>query len=134
MINALVKYIRVDTEDDKATGYYPPVGTYGIVEDVADSAIHVRWDEGTKNDQLWWCDIKDVEAIYNPKIDGRIVAARLHCPRPWYVEAELVFNQITVSVPWERVMPYIDPHTLIYDERNDITFDIIKAQTKYSMQ
>lgn len=134
MINALVKYIRLDTKDDKETGYYPPVGTFGVVEDAADSAIHVRWDEGTKNDQLWWCDLADVEIIYNPKTDGRIVAVRLYCPRPWYVEAELVFSQRTVSVPWERVMTYIDPHTRIYDDRNDITFEVVKSHTKHSLQ
>lgn len=55
-----VKYIKEDTEDDKSTGYYPPIGTLGTVLLADDFGCQVKWDEGTKGG-AWWCDLEDVE-------------------------------------------------------------------------
>ena len=56
-----VRYIKVDTKDDKATGYYPPVGTLGTVKYVDGFGCQVKWDEGTNDDGIWWCELVDVE-------------------------------------------------------------------------
>ena len=60
-VGSRVKYIKVDTEDDKATGYYPPIGTLGTVKMVDDFKCQVKWDKGTSGDNTWWCDLVDVE-------------------------------------------------------------------------
>lgn len=61
-VNSRVKYIKVDTEADKSTGYYPPIGTLGTVEFVDYSGCRVKWDEGTQ-EGAWWCDLGDVEEV-----------------------------------------------------------------------
>lgn len=134
MINALVKYNRVDTPEDKESGFYPPIGTFGVIEEVDDRGFHVRWDEGTKGDGIWWCKIDDVEVVYNPKTDGRVVAVRLYNAKPWYPMAEMVLTNRTVTVEWNtRNASYIDKHTRIYDDRVDISFDTCKSRTKMSL-
>ena len=60
-IGSKVRYIRIDTEYDKATGYYPPIGTFGVVVDVDKTCIRVKWDNSTKDEGVWWCDYEDVE-------------------------------------------------------------------------
>lgn len=60
-VGSRVKYTRLDTEEDKATGYYPPIGTCGTVKTVESNTIEVLWDSGTKKDGLWWCEKSDVE-------------------------------------------------------------------------
>ena len=63
-VGTRVKYIHKDTEDEKATGYYPPIGTYGTVvyKDELDT-IQVKWDEGTDGDGIWWCEPENVEEV-----------------------------------------------------------------------
>ena len=66
-----VKYIRIDTEDDKETGYYPPVGTFGTVVGIDNTGVRVKWDSGTK-DGCWWCsfeDVENVDTIYSELVD-----------------------------------------------------------------
>ena len=60
-IGSRVKYIKVNTEEDIATGYYPPIGTLGTVKIVDDVDCLVKWDKGTDGDNTWWCDLVDVE-------------------------------------------------------------------------
>ena len=64
-VGTRVRYIHKDTYDDKATGYYPPIGTLGTVTftSLVDSEIQVKWDEGTIGDGIWWCNATDVEAV-----------------------------------------------------------------------
>ena len=57
-----VRYISIDSEDDKATGFYPPVGTCGIVVDVDEGGLMVKWGNGTKDGE-WWCCFDDVEVV-----------------------------------------------------------------------
>ena len=60
-VGTRVRYIREDTEDDKATGYYPPIGTLGTVVTVDELCYQVKWDEGTKGSGIWYCEFTDVE-------------------------------------------------------------------------
>lgn len=55
-----VKYIHIDTSDERETGYYPPTGTLGTVVYVDDDSIKVKWDNGTDDDGIWWCEKSDV--------------------------------------------------------------------------
>ena len=57
-----VRYIHIDSEEDKATGYYPPVGTLGTIMKTRGNDIRVKWDSGTKNG-AWWCHYTDVEEV-----------------------------------------------------------------------
>lgn len=61
-VGSTVRYIREDTEDDKASGYYPPIGTFGTVKFVDDQGYNVKWHKGTKSG-AWWCDLTDVEEV-----------------------------------------------------------------------
>ena len=132
MINALVRYTRIDTSDDKETGYYPPIGTFGIVEDAAGDSLEIRWDGGTKGDQLWWCHINDVEIVYNPRTDGRIVAIRLLYAEKYTSMVEMLFsNERSTLIEWNaRTLSCIDAHTLIYDERINKPFKEYKEEQK----
>lgn len=58
-----VRYIHIDSEADKKTGYYPPIGTLGTVIKVYKTDIIVKWDSGTKGNGEWYCDIVDVEEV-----------------------------------------------------------------------
>ena len=71
-VGSRVRYIHIDREEDKETGYYPPIGTCGTVVKVhrAEKSIRVKWDRGTKNDGIWWCSAEDVEVVSN--IEDRI--------------------------------------------------------------
>ena len=64
-IGTRVRYIHIDTEDDKATGFYPPIGTFGFVVDTDKTGIRVKWDSGTKYEGVWWCAYEDVEEVKN---------------------------------------------------------------------
>ena len=71
-LGARVKYIRIDTEKDKETGYYPPVGTFGTVVDTDNTGVRVKWDSGTDGEGVWWCgyeDVVNVDVIYNELVD-----------------------------------------------------------------
>lgn len=59
-VGSRVKYIRIDTDEDKKLGCYPPTGTLGTVQQVVDNSYLVKWDNGTKDDGVWWCDFGDV--------------------------------------------------------------------------
>ena len=132
MIKSLVKYIRIDTESEKASGFYPPIGTLGVIEEVDDRGFHVRWDEGTKGDGVWWCEMEDVKILYNPKTDGGIVAVRLFYAENRTTMAEMLFsNERSATIPWNaRNASYIDARTLIYDERISRSFKEQKAMQK----
>lgn len=68
-----VCYIHIDTEEDKETGYYPPVGTIGTVMHVDGNAIFVKWNSGTIGNGEWWCDTEDVEEVDTPYcINGEV--------------------------------------------------------------
>ena len=63
-----VRYIHEDNEDDKRTGFYPPIGTLGTVERVDDRSkgkecVLVQWDSGTIDEGRWWCYWTDVEVV-----------------------------------------------------------------------
>lgn len=60
-----VKYIKSDTPESKATGYYPPIGTLGTIHDINTNQIEVKWDEGTKGNGVWWCNKEDVEETFS---------------------------------------------------------------------
>lgn len=62
-VDTRVRYIRIDNEEDKATGYYPPIGTLGTVIAVYEDDIIVKWDSGTEGDGAWYCEIADVEEV-----------------------------------------------------------------------
>lgn len=60
-----VRYIHEDTEEDKALGFYPPIGTCGTVVWVREESknIVVKWDSGTIGEGTWWCEIEYVEEV-----------------------------------------------------------------------
>lgn len=59
-----VKYIHIDTPEDRNTGFYPPIGTLGTVVYVDyDNSIKVKWDKGTDDDGVWWCEKSDVVIV-----------------------------------------------------------------------
>lgn len=58
-----VKYIHIDTEEDKETGFYPPVGTFGTVVGIDNTGVRVKWDSGTNGEGVWWCGCEDVEEV-----------------------------------------------------------------------
>ena len=65
-VGTRVKYIHEDTMEDKATGFYPPIGTLGTVtysDEECEDSIQVKWDEGTNGDQIWWCETTSVEEV-----------------------------------------------------------------------
>lgn len=66
-VGTRVRYIFEDTEEDKLTGYYPPVGTLGTVERYCGQeeipTLLVQWDSGTKGDGRWWCEHTQVEVV-----------------------------------------------------------------------
>ena len=68
-IGSRVMYVKVDTEEDQASGYYPPIGTLGTVKYVDDSSCYVKWDEGTAGDGTWWCDFVAIEKVQDADMD-----------------------------------------------------------------
>lgn len=62
-IGARVRYIRKDTAEDRATGYYPPIGTLGTVREIYADTYVVKWDYGTKGNGVWSCEHADVEIV-----------------------------------------------------------------------
>lgn len=58
-----VRYIHENTENEKASGCYPPIGTLGTIINQHNDFILVRWDSGTKNGTDWWCFGTDVEIL-----------------------------------------------------------------------
>lgn len=60
-----VRYISKDADGM----YYPPYGTLGTCTGGCDLApdgkqlIRVKWDEGTKDNGMWWCYDTDVELV-----------------------------------------------------------------------
>ena len=60
-VGSRVKYVKVNTEEDQATGYYPPIGTLGTVKIAGEDNCLVKWDKGTNGDNTWWCDLVDIE-------------------------------------------------------------------------
>ena len=63
-----VRYIHIDSEEDKATGFYPPIGTLGTVIETYkgykdNEDILVKWDSGTSGNGEWWCRSSDVEEV-----------------------------------------------------------------------
>ena len=61
-IGARVRYIRIDNEEDKATGWYPPAGTLGTIIEIDGQELFVKWDSGTEEGE-WYCNRDDVEYI-----------------------------------------------------------------------
>jgi hypothetical protein len=52
----------------KSSGFYPPIGTLGTVEDTdtrreGEEQIFVAWDSGTIGNGIWWCYESDVEVV-----------------------------------------------------------------------
>lgn len=48
-VGDLVRYIHEDSAEDKATGYYPPIGTIGrvVMKGENESGLVIKWPEGT---------------------------------------------------------------------------------------
>ena len=76
-IGSRVRYIHEDTPYEKETGHYPPIGTLGTITDISSICYEVKWDKGTSGYGIWWCHHTDVEPIYDPSINGAIVAIRI---------------------------------------------------------
>ena len=60
-----VRYINdCDTEEQKCSGFYPPVGTWGTVTDVDEEkeVVRVQWDSGTKPG-TWWVRETDIAVL-----------------------------------------------------------------------
>lgn len=72
-LGARVKYVCIDTEEDKETGFYPPVGTLGTVVNADNTGVRVNWDSGTKGEGVWWCGYKDVEVVEVENINSELV-------------------------------------------------------------
>lgn len=68
-VGSRVRYIREDGEFDKATGFYPPIGTLGTVKTVSGDSCQVKWDEGTYGEGIWWCKLTAVEEAFKMKFD-----------------------------------------------------------------
>ena len=62
-VGTRVRYIRKDSNLDKSTGYYPPVGTIGTVTQVTKDGYWVKWAKGTKFDGTWFVTPKDVKKV-----------------------------------------------------------------------
>lgn len=62
-VGDIVKYVHEDNEEDKASGYYPPIGTLGTIvsfwDDDFSQGIEVLWDEGTMPGS-WWVERGDI--------------------------------------------------------------------------
>ena len=71
-----VRYIRIDSEDDKATGFYPPVGTHGTVVDMDETSYRVQWDQGVKLYSPWWCGFDDVKEVFHYRVEVLIGSYR----------------------------------------------------------
>ena len=77
-VGSRVKYIHEDTEDDKASGFYPPIGTLGTItylDKECDDSIQVKWDAGTSGDGIWWCETENVEIVEANEVE--ILAQKL---------------------------------------------------------
>jgi hypothetical protein len=64
-----VRYIHIDDEEKKATGYFPPIGTHGTVMDMDEYGPLVKWDRDTRGNGKWWCALKDVENVYHYRVE-----------------------------------------------------------------
>lgn len=66
-VGSLVKYIREDSEGQKSTGFYPPIGTVGrIIEEGMEEGItyyKIKWPEGTTTAGGGYVDEADVEKV-----------------------------------------------------------------------
>jgi hypothetical protein len=60
-----VRYIANDTQSDKESGFFPPVGTVGTVTHVTEDGAWVKWNAGTKKGS-WFCFSTDLEEIKAP--------------------------------------------------------------------
>lgn len=49
----------------KTSGFFPPDGTLGTVEDIDTRrrGLLVAWDSGTIGEGIWWCDEGAVEIV-----------------------------------------------------------------------
>lgn len=62
-VGRYVKFID-DASHKVAPYYYPVVGTFGVVREVDDSQICVRWPHSTTSgDDMWWCFKTNVEIM-----------------------------------------------------------------------
>lgn len=109
-----VRYIRYDTEETKASGYFPPIGTHGTVMEIDEDGPCVKWDSGTIGDGEWWCDFKDVENVYYYRVEVLIgnYCFSLNC-----CTAEMVLDALNGIF---NVMPNT--------KRNDVDFKKILAE------
>lgn len=67
-VGTRVRYIHEDSEHDKRTGFFPPIGTFGTIEKfnhfpLDKDQILVQWDSGTIGNGRWWCYCTDVEIV-----------------------------------------------------------------------
>lgn len=63
-VGSRVRYTRIDNVYDIETGFYPPINTCGTVVNIgSDKDIEVEWDNGTKDNGVWWCETTDVVEI-----------------------------------------------------------------------
>jgi hypothetical protein len=74
-----VRYIHEDTEEAKATGFFPPIGTHGTVMEISEDGPRVQWDSGTRGDGDWWCYFEDVEKVYHYRVEVLIGTRRFSC-------------------------------------------------------
>ncbi len=64
-IGDLVTYIHEDSESDKATGFYPPVGTIGCIRSLEPDAklVEVEWESGTMGDGIWYVEMSHIKKV-----------------------------------------------------------------------
>jgi hypothetical protein len=62
-VGTRVRYIRIDNEEYKESGFYPSVGTLGTVKKIHKFDILVKCDSGTKGDGTWWTEPESVEKV-----------------------------------------------------------------------
>ena len=62
-VGTRVKYIHADSGFDKESGFYPPIGTLGTVIKVDRGIIKVKWDNGTRGNGEWYCEVENVKEV-----------------------------------------------------------------------
>ena len=138
-VGTIVKYIHECNEEEKATGYYPPIGTLGVVLELAHYDILVKWDSGTKGDGDWFCGREDVEEMPKTMYDRIKEMTRDEMQqfiywvylmgnkdgRIGFADSSLgFFGGVILDVPVEELMPNgISDLWDIYEKRGELKCD-----------
>ena len=104
-----VRYIRMDTADERLAGYYPPIGTLGTIFTVDNDCYEVKWDSGTDGDGIWWCEHDNVEEvptghIYTFRENDVIVSGEKH----HLVELAEKLREVGIEGTWSDLIYQIE--------------------------